>query len=123
LSDAGGQRYQTAVGYESFVLVRLDTNCERGINHRKPYRDVVQSNQRGKAAVETNIRSIAKAVSYRILGSAVTGIIVFVLTGKGTLSLSAGALDIVLKIGAYFVHERVWDRIEFGRAKPPEYEI
>lgn len=73
--------------------------------------------------METNIRSIAKAVSYRILGSAVTGIIVFVLTGKGTLSLSAGALDIVLKIGAYFVHERVWDRIEFGRAKPPEYEI
>jgi uncharacterized membrane protein len=73
--------------------------------------------------VETNTRSIAKAVSYRILGSSVTGLIVFILTGKGTLSVGAGVLDIVLKIGAYFVHERIWDRIDFGRAKPPEYEI
>ncbi|MGO9255919.1 MAG: DUF2061 domain-containing protein [Bryobacteraceae bacterium] len=75
------------------------------------------------AGMETNTRSIAKAVSYRVLGSAVTGLIVFVLTGKGGLSVGAGALDIVLKIGAYFVHERIWDRIDFGRAKPPEYEI
>lgn len=73
--------------------------------------------------MDTNTRSIAKAVSYRILGSAVTGLIVFALTGKGGLSVGAGALDIVLKIGAYFVHERIWDRIDFGRAKPPEYEI
>jgi uncharacterized membrane protein len=29
----------------------------------------------------------------------------------------------VLKIAAYFVHERIWDRIQFGRTKPPEYEI
>jgi len=29
----------------------------------------------------------------------------------------------VLKIGAYFVHERIWNHIEFGRGKPPEYEI
>jgi uncharacterized membrane protein len=75
------------------------------------------------APMETSTRSIAKAVSYRILGSAVTGGIVFVLTGKGTLSIGAGALDIVLKIGAYFLHERIWDRIAFGRVKPPEYEI
>jgi adenylylsulfate kinase len=73
--------------------------------------------------METNTRSIAKAVSYRILGSAVTALIVFALTGKGGLSVGAGALDIVLKIGAYFVHERIWDRSDFGRAKPPEYEI
>jgi len=45
------------------------------------------------------------------------------LTGKGGLSLGAGALDMVLKIGAYFVHERIWNHIEFGRGKPPEYEI
>jgi len=76
-----------------------------------------------RRGVETNARSIAKAISYRILGSAVTGGIVFVITGRGTLSLGAGALDIVLKIGAYFLHERIWDRIAFGRVKPPEYEI
>ena len=74
--------------------------------------------------MDTNARSIAKAVSYRILGSAVTGIIFYLLTGKGGLSLGAGALDMVVKIGAYFVHERIWDKIEYGRkAKAPEYEI
>ena len=73
--------------------------------------------------MESNARSIAKAVSYRLLGSATTGLILYVLTGRGTLSLIGSALDIVLKIGAYFVHERIWNHITFGRAKPPEYEI
>jgi adenylylsulfate kinase len=75
--------------------------------------------------VETRSRSIAKAASYRILGSAVTGLIVFVVTGKPALSLMGSALDVVLKIGAYFVHERIWNHINYGRApeKAPEYEI
>ena len=73
--------------------------------------------------METHARSIAKAVSYRLLGSAVTAMIFYILTGQGTLSIGAGALDVVLKIGAYFLHERIWDRISFGRSKPPEYEI
>jgi len=44
-----------------------------------------------------------------------------------TLLVWAGAglvADIVLKIGVYFIHERIWDRINYGReAKAPEYEI
>jgi uncharacterized membrane protein len=75
------------------------------------------------SAMETNARSIVKAVSYRLLGSSVTGLILFVITGKGTISLVGSVADMVLKIGAYFVHERIWDRISYGRSKPPEYEI
>ena len=74
--------------------------------------------------VESHYRSIVKAVSYRILGSATTALIFYVLTGRGSLSLGAGALDMVLKIGVYFVHERIWNHINFGRStKAPEYEI
>ncbi len=73
--------------------------------------------------MESHTRSIAKAVTYRLLGSLCTGLIAYVLTGSRTIFLQAGALDIVLKIGAYFVHERLWDHINFGRPKPPEYEI
>ena len=72
---------------------------------------------------ETHARSIAKAVSYRIVGSATTALIFYALTGKGSLSIGAGLLDVVLKIITYFVHERVWNHIEFGRGKPPDYEI
>lgn len=76
--------------------------------------------------MESRSRSIVKAVSYRVLGSTCTGLIAYILTGRGALFFEAGALDVVLKIGAYFIHERVWDRIGFGRARqapPPEYEI
>ena len=75
--------------------------------------------------VESHTRSIVKAVSYRILGSATTALIFFVLTGKPSLSVGAGALDMVLKIGVYFIHERIWNHINFGRSttKAPEYEI
>ena len=74
--------------------------------------------------VESHYRSIVKAVSYRILGSATTALIFYLLTRKGSLSLGAGGLDMVLKIGVYFVHERVWNHINFGRStKAPEYEI
>jgi uncharacterized membrane protein len=73
--------------------------------------------------MESHARSIAKAVSYRLVGSSVTGLILFVVTGKGTISVIGGLADMVLKIAAYFVHERIWDRIQFGRTKPPEYEI
>ena len=74
--------------------------------------------------MESQSRSIVKAVSYRILGSASTGLIFFVLTGKFSLSVGAGMADFVIKIGLYFVHERIWNHIRFGREdKAPEYEI
>jgi len=74
--------------------------------------------------METPTRSITKAASYRVLGSISTAGICYVLTGSPKLSLGAGALDVVVKIAAYFIHERIWAHIPFGReAKAPEYEI
>jgi len=72
---------------------------------------------------ESNVRSLAKAVSYRVLGSAGTAVVVYVFSGNLPLSAGVGALDIFLKIGLYFVHERIWNYIPFGRPKRPEYEI
>ncbi len=74
--------------------------------------------------METRARSIAKAVTYRVAGSATTGAIVFIFGGHSVaLSAGAGAIDMVLKIGLYFLHERLWEHIDYGRSKPPEYEI
>ena len=73
--------------------------------------------------MESNYRSLFKAISYRMLGSAATALIVFLLSGRLGLSLGTGALDMVTKIGLYYLHERIWERIPFGRPKPPEYEI
>ena len=75
--------------------------------------------------MESHYRSLAKAVSYRVLGSAATAIIAFVFTHKPLLSLGVGAADMVTKVVLYYLHERIWERISLGRSKPaaPEYEI
>ena len=73
--------------------------------------------------MDTHYRSIAKAISYRALGSAVTILIVFLFSGDVRLSIGAGLVDTLVKTAVYFFHERLWDRIPFGRQRPPEYEI
>ena len=73
--------------------------------------------------MESHARSIAKAVSYRVLGSASTALIVFAISGRLSVSAGAGAADAVIKLGLYFIHERIWAHIPFGRSKSPEYEI
>jgi adenylylsulfate kinase len=73
--------------------------------------------------MESNARSVAKAVSYRFLGSLSTALIVYVFSGNVSISLGVGALDVVLKMTLYYVHERLWNHIPYGRQRPPEYEI
>jgi adenylylsulfate kinase len=73
--------------------------------------------------MDTNSRSIAKAISYRVLGSACTMAIVYIFSHNFSISLGAGVLDSISKIGLYFVHERIWNHIDYGRPKAPEYEI
>jgi adenylylsulfate kinase len=64
---------------------------------------------------ETHGRSVAKALSWRVLGTVATSAIVFAFTGKWALSLFVGGLEFVLKIGLFWVHERAWDQLAYGR--------
>jgi adenylylsulfate kinase len=73
--------------------------------------------------VETHFRSILKALSWRIGGTLVTVIIVWVVLGKFDLAAKIGILDTVIKIGAFYFHERLWHRIKIGKIEPVEYEI
>ena len=65
--------------------------------------------------MDSQRRSIAKAVSYRAAGSLSTGVIFYLFTGKLDLSIGAGLLDSVTKLVLYFLHERIWNNIHFGR--------
>ena len=73
--------------------------------------------------MDTNTRSIFKAISYRVLGSLATGGIVYFFSGDLRASAGAGLIDSVVKLGLYFIHERIWNYIPLGRPNPPEYEI
>lgn len=65
--------------------------------------------------LETQSRSFAKALSWRILGTLATSALVFVATRKLVLSLAVGGVEFVSKIGLFWVHERVWNRLRYGR--------
>ena len=73
--------------------------------------------------MDSHSRSVAKAVSYRVFGSLSTAALFYVMSGDWKLSAGAGIADSIVKLGLYFLHERVWNHINFGRPKPPEYEI
>ena len=68
-------------------------------------------------AKERNTRSIAKAISWRIVGTIDTILISWLITGTLTIALSIGAIETVTKIALYFFHERVWNVISWGKHK------
>ena len=74
---------------------------------------------------EKQYRSIIKATSWRALGTLDTIVISFLITGKIKMALSIGGVELFTKIFLYYMHERLWNRIKFGRYAPPsqEYEI
>lgn len=64
---------------------------------------------------ETALRSLVKAYSYRCCGTITTIIITFSLTGQIVVSLAVGATEMIVKPFVYWLHERVWSRISWGR--------
>ena len=63
-------------------------------------------------------RSLFKAVSWRITGSIDTLVITFLITGKLKWAFTISGVELFTKIGLYYVHERIWDKLSFGRVKP-----
>lgn len=68
---------------------------------------------------ETNLRSIIKAISWRLTGTIDTFIVSFLVTGELLLAGSIASLEILTKICLYWLHERVWNRISWGRFTKP----
>jgi uncharacterized membrane protein len=64
---------------------------------------------------ETHTRSILKAISWRTLGTLDTFAISWFFTGRVEVAGSIAGLEIVTKIAWYYLHERVWAAISWGR--------
>jgi uncharacterized membrane protein len=65
---------------------------------------------------DTPVRSLAKAVSWRITGTIDTFLISWVITGQALLASGIALTEILTKVGLYWLHERVWTRVKWGRA-------
>lgn len=73
--------------------------------------------------MESHIRSIFKAVSWRAGGTLVTFAVAWVVLGHLEVAVKIGMLDTLVKIGAFYLHERLWNRIPMGKLRPPDYQI
>lgn len=73
--------------------------------------------------METHIRSILKAISWRFFATIITFLTAWFLTGTIDIAVKIGLLDTLIKMGAYYAHERGWNNLNFGKVKDPEYQI
>lgn len=67
--------------------------------------------------IETNKRSVAKALTYRLWQSINTFLISLVVTGKIDMAVTIVSIEVVVKIVIYFFHERIWSKIRWGLVK------
>jgi uncharacterized membrane protein len=63
---------------------------------------------------ERPLRSMAKAVSWRILGSLDTVLLSWFFTSELTIAIAIGGTEVFTKIVLYYLHERLWNRIPLG---------
>lgn len=61
-------------------------------------------------------RHIAKAVTWRIVGTLDTMMISWFITGSPIAGLKIGLFEVVSKMVLYYFHERVWYRINLSKA-------
>ena len=73
-----------------------------------------------RGMADKHYRSLIKAVSWRLTGSIDTLIISFLITGKLKWALTISGVELFTKIGLFYVHERLWDNLSFGRVKDAE---
>jgi len=68
---------------------------------------------------ETNGRSLIKTISWRFLATVTTAILVYLFTKDVDVALKIGGIEIFLKLVIYYFHERLWNRITFGKKEIP----
>lgn len=60
---------------------------------------------------ESATRSVLKTLSWRLLATMMTVVVIYVLTENGDLAMTVGYMDAILKMGLYYFHERFWNRM------------
>jgi uncharacterized membrane protein len=75
---------------------------------------------------DKHYRSLLKAVSWRCTGSVDTMLISYLITGKIKWALTISGVELFTKVGLFYAHERIWEKLPFGRvpeAKKPSFDI
>ena len=72
---------------------------------------------------ETNKRSIVKGISWRVVATTTTIAIVYFFFDRLDLAIVAGMIETVLKVGLYWMHERAWFKVRWGKKKIEPFNL
>ncbi len=70
--------------------------------------------------MESRKRSLVKSAVWRIIATAVTMLVSYIWLEEWTTSIILALTANGIKAAFYYVHERVWNKIDFGRKKARE---
>ena len=68
----------------------------------------IEESQKG----DSNLKSLAKTISWRVVGTIDTIIVSYFITGETAMALSIGSVEVVSKMILYYLHERVWSGVK-----------
>ena len=74
-------------------------------------------------AIDSHSRSIAKAVSWRMLGTLDTFIISLLVTGSVKWAGSIASVESVSKVVLYYLHERAWGKFAWLQRPPATWSL
>ena len=60
-------------------------------------------------------RAFAKTLTWRFIATVTTICVAFIFTGSLVISLEIGSVEVILKTLFYYLHEKTWERTEFGK--------
>lgn len=64
--------------------------------------------------LESRKRHIAKTFTWRLIGTLDTMLLAWLISGNPLTGLKIGFAEVVTKMILYYIHERVWYKINFG---------
>jgi uncharacterized membrane protein len=65
--------------------------------------------------MESHRRTLVKTISFRIIATLSTLIVVYAVTGELALAGAVAGTDAVIKTVLYYFHERVWNNVAWGK--------
>ena len=65
--------------------------------------------------IEKVPRSIAKLITWRVVITFSNGLAVYIATGSFLISLQVVSIALVINSIVYFLHERAWNRLSWGK--------
>jgi uncharacterized membrane protein len=66
---------------------------------------------------ESHLRSILKALSWRVIATLTTGLIAYAITGEIDTAILIGGIEFALKFVIYYLHERLWQLAPRGSVR------